>query len=1248
MTDRSRIEMTADVSGGSTSIMAGRDVIITYGSPPTEQFEDDPVGECPYPGLASFGPDQAGWFFGRDRVLGALRVRLDRARAEGGPVVLIGGSGAGKSSLLRCGLIDSVTANGYGDAGSRTWPHVVCTPTDAPVAALAAALAPLVGAPADRLAAEWRDDPANCVATLRGALGSQRVLLVVDQFEELFAGGDGDAVFVDLLDHLCTGVDAPAMVVLGLRADYYGHCLTHPWLAAALRDEPIQLGPLSRAELELVVLGPAAQVGLSVQPALVQVLLADMGSTALPGEDGAGRLPLLAHGLRATWLKRTGKTLTLDGYRDTGGIQGAIATTADRTFGKLSDAGRQAARSVFLRLVRIGVDTEDTRRRVALDDLVDDLPEPAAARAVVAAYTAQRLLTVDRDGVTITHEALLRAWGTLRAWIEADRAGHLFRQELDAHVLAWQAGMRGLHQGATLHNAELWARRHPQDVSPAIARFLAASRRTVNRRRRAWQAATAVVLVLALVAAGAAVYAFNQRDQANAQRATAVARLVAAEAQSLAVSQPGLAKQLALIAARLSGNTGDGVLLAAAESPGTFDSQDSILDVAQTRDGRTLALSTSSGIAMWSTAGHADARITGVTAVGPVALSPNGRVLATVVRDGLNSAVWLWSVADPARPQPLATLPVAGGDAESVAVSATSTVLAVGTATGAIRLWNIVDPAAPRALPALSGHPGGVDSLAFDPVAPVLASSGADHQVRLWSTAAPGLLSTVDGYHGGDDNTNGVVPNYTLVHHRIAFSPNGTMLAAPGDGTNSDLRLWGVHDPARPQLLAAPGNADAVTLNSNSGCDQSIRSVAFAWDGKLLATVCNSTTSLWQADDISKVTVAYTFPINEQSGPAFFTPDKYRMLDATHAGLQDWDVSNPELPGAPANIDQGATGPDAAVAFSGGQRKLFAAVGANIGMIWNLGPRPEVIATLPGLRGVAGIAFRPDGNVIADGENTDDGQGLVLRLRDTTKPGAPMLATMALQLQNGVQSLAFSPDGHTLAMADGADEPSVKLFDVTDPSRPRLIATRPADALHVGFSPDGHLLVANTPDALLSWNVSNPRHPVALPTEQLDISANVSASAFSPDGQILAAGSDSGRVRLWRVNGDRLIGSPTTFEAPGFAGGIAFSPDSRTVALADNGNIPGSTGAKYVQFWDVANPTGPILQAQFSVGDTLAGDSLAFSADGKDFAIDVNGVVLWNTNPSAATVCGSIGDVITPDQWARYVQDEPYDPPCGS
>jgi conflict system STAND superfamily ATPase len=199
-----------------------------------------------------------------------------------------------------------------------------------------------------------------------------------------------------------------ALIVVGVRADFYAACANYSPLRTALQDNPLVVGPMSDTELREAIRYPAQNVGLDIGEGLVELLLRDLGNTATTaggrGMTGyeAGRLPLLAHALRATWQQRHGHTLTVEGYRSTGGLPRAVATTADRVFTSLDPVGQQAARTLFLRLIK------DTRRWVARTDLLRGL-DPGSVLPVVDAFTRGRLLTQERDTVEITHEALLHA-----------------------------------------------------------------------------------------------------------------------------------------------------------------------------------------------------------------------------------------------------------------------------------------------------------------------------------------------------------------------------------------------------------------------------------------------------------------------------------------------------------------------------------------------------------------------------------------------------------------------------------------------------------------------------------------------------------------------------------------------------------------------------------------------------------------------------------------------------------------------
>ncbi|MGH3828217.1 MAG: hypothetical protein ACRDQX_13770, partial [Pseudonocardiaceae bacterium] len=388
------VHLEAHASGQARINQAGRDQHHYYGDGVHRErwVEAGPqAGTCPYPGLASFGPEEARWFFGRNQLTAKVIVRLDERLRTGGVQMVVAPSGAGKSSLLHAGLLPKLEGGAL--PGSSRWPTIMFTPTARPLTALATQIAALTGADPATLAADLAADPRRCVEVLRSHIVKQdlqaRVVVVVDQFEELFTLCTDDkhrCTFIELLSQLASppaGVGADGrpvgLVVLGVRADFYAACVNDPHLHAALEDNPLVVGPMSDTELRAAILYPAQDVGLDVEPGLVELLLSDLGDTAVTtGESGmisyeAGRLPLLAHALRATWQQRHGHTLTVDGYRNTGGIHRAVATTAESVFTGLDSTGEQTARILFLRLIKIGDGTEDTRRQVTRTDLLRGL-----------------------------------------------------------------------------------------------------------------------------------------------------------------------------------------------------------------------------------------------------------------------------------------------------------------------------------------------------------------------------------------------------------------------------------------------------------------------------------------------------------------------------------------------------------------------------------------------------------------------------------------------------------------------------------------------------------------------------------------------------------------------------------------------------------------------------------------------------------------------------------------------------------
>ena len=800
------------------------DDLVLAPNPAYRPPEDAPTGQdaaelggdvCPYPGLAAFRTGDARWFFGRERVttelVGRLAARLDHAR----PLVLVGASGSGKSSLLRAGLLPALSTGTLLVPGSRTWPRLLLTPTADPVGELAAHIARLAGVEPGVVRAELLADPDGFAATVREALAAwagggeisgARVVLVVDQFEETFLRCTEDQDRQVFIHALCAaagagdgalGGEPPALVVLGMRADLYDRCATYPQLLPALQDGQVVLGPMRSAELRAAIERPAHAAGLTLEPGLVETLLSELGAGNGSAGTGAstpvydpGALPLLAHALQATWEHREDRTLTMAGYRATGGIRGAVANTAETTFQGFDSATQQAARRLLLRMVQIGDGVADTRLRADRNTLISNSPDPAAASTVFDAFARVRLITTDEDAAEITHEALLRAWPRLRGWIDADRAGLYVHQQLTEAAQRWDRDGRPvstLYRDTTLAVAQDWAQEpdHYSDLGTVERDFLTASQalrarqqQAVQRRaHRARQLITSLVVLLLLSLAGGGIVLYRS---IFAHRPIAVLKGHTAAVSSVAFSP-------------------DRHALATASADHTAR----LWDISDPHHSRSLS----------TLIGHTNT-------VQSVAFSTDGHTLATASADG---TARLWDISDPRHPTSLSTLTGHTNQVNSAAFSPDGHTLATASADHTARLWDISDPHHPRSLSTLTGHTDYVNSVAFSPDGRTLATASADYTVRLWNVTDPARPTPL-----GEPLTD-----YTSYVNSVAFTPDGhTLATASADRT---VRLWNVTDPAQPTPLG--------TLTGPTGV---VNSVALSADGHTLATGrADGTAQLW-------------------------------------------------------------------------------------------------------------------------------------------------------------------------------------------------------------------------------------------------------------------------------------------------------------------------------------------------------------------------------------------------------------------
>jgi DNA-binding SARP family transcriptional activator len=447
--------------------------------------------ECPYFGLPPAGVADAEWYFGREQELtGALR-----ALEQHGVLLIAGASGVGKSSFVRAGIGAQFTAHGT--------QVVIVTPGERPIDAL------------------------------RGAVRSHGdSLLIVDQCEQAFAAQD-PAEIRNFFDALSREVFRGKLVVT-IRADRLGELAEYKGFTEIIQSHMLMLTPLGPDGLRAVIEKPAEQAGLILEPGLVEILVRDV--------DGR-TLPLLSHALRQVWSRREGRVMTVDGYRASGEIEGAVAKTAEEVFAELSGEGKRFLRDILLRLVEASAEGVVVSRRIGRTRIAID----AAHAKIVDRLVDARLLTTDKETVQLSHEAVAREWPRLKEWLAEDVEGQRIMRHLGSAATAWDAMGRPnseLYRGSRQTAAQQWR----DAVNPALTVVerefldacaaaetagLAATERQLSKersmvRRLSWVSAGAAGL--AVVAVTASLVAGLQANLAGERATVADARRVAATA----------------------------------------------------------------------------------------------------------------------------------------------------------------------------------------------------------------------------------------------------------------------------------------------------------------------------------------------------------------------------------------------------------------------------------------------------------------------------------------------------------------------------------------------------------------------------------------------------------------------------------------------------------------------------------------------------------------------------------------------
>lgn len=1054
-------------------------------------------GRCPFPGLSAFRAAESAFFFGREELLAKLCERLLAHRF----LAVLGPSGSGKSSVVLAGVVPQLLRR------NPTMRAAYMTPGPEPLQRLERALEGGVEIAGSGTAAHR--------APLR--------VLVVDQFEESFTlcAAEQRSAFFDRL----LALRQHEAVILTMRADFWGECASHAELKSVMLSHQELVGPMSSAELRRAIEQQAGAVGLRLEDGLCATMVAAI-------EDEPGGMPLLQHTLLELWKRRRGSWLRAQEYRNLGGVQLAIAETAEAVYQQVAVTAddQQRLRDIFTRLTQLDElsppdrKPRDSRRRVRFSELVPVGSDPEVTRRIIAQLTDARLLVTRADvlhgeqEVEVAHEALIRHWPRLRAWLDEDRIGIGLREGVRQAAKEWLAGERAehllLHRGERLRLLHERVARHAfnqseQDYVDACRHREEEEQRQKDeqlRRERRYAHELSVALDRALAAARTAQsQKLAMHAAALAEREPMLALLVAREAARLSPTVEALSQLQHLLTGALEhavlARHGDAIVACAYSAAADLlvsasvdrtariwgrDGQeravlrgheDALLGVAWSPEGsEVLTVSSDKTARLWSPAGELLAVLRGHrSAVLAGSFSPDGTTVLTCSGD---HTARLWSRTGELRAilrshQDALTAGCFSPDGRRVLTTAKDR---------SARLWSLADGASE----ALRGHTAAVSGGCFGPDGQSILTFSWDGTARLWGPdGAP--IARLTGHE--DRVTDG------------CFSPDGALiLTASRDRT---ARLW-----AR----------DGRSLHTLRGHEKGVQGCRFSPDGERVLTVAGDQTArLWERSG-RPLAVLRGHDKSVQAG--CFTQEGTRIVTVSWDGtFRLWPGNGScsiVLRGHTDALNQCCVSPD-------GQLALTSAKDGTA-RLWRCDREGQPVAVLRGHTDLVSRAvFSRDGALILTTSN--DGSACLW-----SRDGA-LLRRLVGSSDWAVYG-DLSPDGTRIATA--AMDGRLRLW-AADGTLLSIVTQEGAALTGCAFSPCG--------DAILLTAVQSEARVLGLDGRQRALlrgHRDVASACYSPDGQRLLTTSWDGTVCVWDKDGSERV---RLFGHEGAVLGGRFSPD---------------------------------------------------------------------------------------------------------